>query len=122
MRTTRAADEETWDNLRAEAGKKGHRPIICSGRPGTGKTTVLHRNVRETLAAGGSVWVTIPTARQSTRMAAKLGAHERLVVETAAAAFQFHKPEQEALFAMYGHDLVVADEFSQLSQEHFERI
>ena len=55
-------------------------------------------------------------------MAAKLGTHERLVVETAAAAFQFHKPEQEALYAIYGYDLVVVDEFSQLSQEQFERI
>jgi hypothetical protein len=122
MQATAATEEATWEALRAEAGKKGHRPIICSGRPGTGKTIVLHRNVRETLAAGGSVLVTIPTARQSTRMAAKLGSHERLGVETAAAAFQFHKPEQEALFAIYGYDLVVVDEFSQLSQEQFERI
>ena len=122
MQATAAGDEGAWERLRADAGKPGHRPIVCSGRPGTGKTTVLHRNVRETLAAGGSVLVTIPTARQSTRMAAKLGAHDRLVVETAAAAFQFHKPEQEALYAIYGYDLVVVDEFSQLDQEQFERI
>ena len=117
-----SADEPTWDDLRADAAKKHHRPILVSGRPGTGKTTVLYRTILETLAAGGSVLVTIPTARQSTRMAAKLGSHERLTVETAAAAFQFHKPEQEALFAMYGYDEVVVDEFSQLSQEHLERI
>ena len=120
MQATAAGDEGAWERLRADAGKPGHRPIVCSGRPGTGKTTVLHRNVRETLAAGGSVLVTIPTARQSTRMAAKLGAHDRLVVETAAAAFQFHKPEQEALYAIYGYDLVVVDEFSQLDQEQFD--
>ena len=113
MQATAAGDEGAWERLRADAGKPGHRPIVCSGRPGTGKTTVLHRNVRETLAAGGSVLVTIPTARQSTRMAAKLGAHDRLVVETAAAAFQFHKPEQEALYAIYLDEFsVVVDEFS----------
>ena len=122
MEANAAPDETVWEQFRKDAGKSGHRPIVCSGRPGTGKTTVLHRNVRETLAAGGSVLVTIPTARQSTRMAAKLGAHERLVVETAAAAFQFHKPEQEAMYAIYGYDLVVVDEFSQLAQWEFERI
>lgn len=122
LQAQRAPDEAAHDKLREDAPRKGHRPIVCSGRPGTGKTTVLHRNVRDALAAGGQVLVTIPTARQSTRMAAKLGTHERLVVETAAAAFQFHKPEQEALYAMYGYDLVVVDEFSQLSQEQFERI
>lgn len=66
--------------------------------------------------------MTIPTARLATRMAAKLGSHQCLVVETAAAAFQFHKPELEALYAIYGYDLVVVDEFSQLSQDNFERI
>ena len=122
MQGTASAEEETWERLRAEASRKGHRPIVCSGRPGTGKTTVLHRNVHDTLAAGGSVLVTIPTARQSTRMAAKLGSHELLVVETSAAAFQFHKPEQEVMYAMHGFALVIVDEFSQLSQDQYERI
>lgn len=122
MQAQRTGDEAAQDLLREEARKLGHRPIICSGRPGTGKTTVLHRNVHDTLAAGGQVLVTIPTARQSTRMGAKLGQQEGLVVETAAAAFQFHKAEQEALYAIYGYDLVVVDEFSQLSQDNFERI
>eukprot|EP00439_Symbiodinium_sp_Y106_P060940 s4442_g9.t1 len=55
-------------------------------------------------------------------MAGKLGSHELLVVETSAAAFQFHKPEQEVMYAMHGFALVIVDEFSQLSQEQFERI
>ena len=55
-------------------------------------------------------------------MAAKLGSHERLTVDTAAAAFQFYKPEQEALHCLYGYDLVIVDEFSQLAQGEFERI
>ena len=89
---------------------------------GDRQDTVLHRNVEETLRVGGSVLVTIPTALLSKRMSAKLGEHDRLVVETAAAAFRFHKPEQEALHALHGYDLVVVDEFSQLAQEEFERI
>lgn len=52
----------------------------------------------------------------------EVGAHERPVVDTFAAALQFYKPEQEALYAIYGYDMMVVDEFSQLGQEEFERI
>ena len=72
--------------------------------------------------SGGSVLVALPTARLATRMAARLGDHESLVVDTFTAAFQLHKPEQEGLYAMCGYDLVVVDEFSQLSRADFERI
>ena len=122
MKLQAAASDEQWDTLRAKVAEAAHRPVVCSGRPGTGKSTVLHRNVRATLAAGGSVLVALPTARLSNRMAEKLGSHAQLVVDTAAAAFQFRKPEQEALYAMHGYSLVVVDEFSQLSQANFERI
>jgi ATP-dependent exoDNAse (exonuclease V) alpha subunit len=122
MKLQAAASDEEWDTLRAKVAEAAHRPIVCSGRPGTGKSTVLHRNVRATLAAGGSVLIALPTARLSNRMAEKLGSHAQLVVDTAAAAFQFHKPEQETLYAMHGYSLVVVDEFSQLGQPHFERI
>ena len=117
-----AVAEAEADRLRAEAAARKHQPVVCSGRPGTGKTTVVHCNVRETLAGGGSVLVALPTARLATRMAARLGDHESLVVDTFTAAFQLHKPEQEGLYAMYGYDLVVVDEFSQLSRADFERI
>lgn len=122
VRAQRATREEEQDALREQARGSAHKPVVCSGRPGAGKTTVVHRNALETLAAGGSVLVAVPTARLSTRMAAKLGSHDRLVVDTVAAAFQLHKPEQEALYAVYGYDLIVVDEFSQLSQQDFERI
>ena len=117
-----AASAEEGDALRDEAREGRHRPLVCSGRPGTGKSTVLHRNVRETLAAGGSVCVALPTARLATRMAEKLGSHERLVVDTFTAAFQLHKPAAEGMYCMYGYDLVVVDEFSQLGRADFERI
>ena len=120
--TQGAVEEAEGDRLRAEAAERNHRPIVCSGRPGAGKTTVVHCNVRETLASGSSVLVALPTARLATRMAARLGNHESLVVDTFTAAFQLHKPEQEGLYAMYGYDLVVVDEFSQLGRADFERI
>eukprot|EP00438_Fugacium_kawagutii_P026199 Skav206694 [mRNA] locus=scaffold1764:227411:228448:+ [translate_table: standard] len=55
-------------------------------------------------------------------MAEKFNPHQQLVVDTATAAFQLHKPEQETLYAVHGYSLVIADEFSQLSKEDFERI
>ena len=55
-------------------------------------------------------------------MRSKLGEHPQLTIDTFAAAFQLHRPEQEGLFAMYGYNLVVVDEFSQLGQDDFERI
>ena len=117
-----ANTEQEEERLREEARGSAHRPVVCSGRPGTGKTTVVHRNVREALAAGGAVCVALPTARLATRMADKLGAHAGLLVDTFAAAFQLHKPEQEALYATHGYDLVVVDEFSQLSAADLERL
>ena len=120
MRLQAAASDEEWDTRRAKVAEAAHRPIVCSGRPGTGKSTVLHRNVRAALEAGGSVLLALPTARLSNRMAEKFEPQAQLVVD--AAAFQFHKPEQETLYAMHGYSLVVVDEFSQLSQANFERI
>ena len=117
-----AVQGEDLDAAREAVRQIGHRPIVCSGRPGTGKSTVLHANIREALAGGASVLVALPTARLATRMSEKLGRHEALMVDTFTAAFQLHKPEQETLFVMCGYDLVVVDEFSQLSQEDFERL
>ena len=68
------------------------------------------------------VLVALPTARMATRMQGRLGKHGNLTVDTFHAAFQFHKPEEEALFCMHGYDLVLVDEFSRLEKWHYERI
>ena len=94
MRAQCAKAEAEGDELREGAREASHRPIICSGRPGTGKSTVLRKNVVDALEEGAAVLMTAPTGRLSTRLASKLGAREGLVVDTAAAAFQFHKPAQ----------------------------
>ena len=122
MAAAAATDEAEGDALREKAHGRDHKPLVCSGPPGTGKTTVVHAAAREVLRRGGCVELAMPTGRMMTRTAEKLGVDEKLVVETCAAAFQLHKPEQEALFAMYGYALVVADEYSQLSMDDFERI
>ena len=122
MAAAAATDEAEGDALREKAHGRDHKPLVCSGPPGTGKTTVVHAAAREVLRRGGCVELTMPTGRMMTRVAEKLGVDEKLVVETCAAAFQLHKTEQEALFAMYGYDLVVVDEYSQLGMDDFERI
>ena len=122
LKVQQSKDDADGDRLRGLCWEAGHRPVVCSGRPGTGKTTVAHENVRQALAGGASVLAASPTARMAARMRSKLGNHPQLTIDTFAAAFQLHRPEQEALFAMYGYNLVVVDEFSQLGQDDFERI
>lgn len=41
-----ATNEEVLEKLREEACGRAHKPIVCSGRPGTGKSSVLHANIR----------------------------------------------------------------------------
>ena len=119
---TTAQDDRAWDEARKETLAKKHRPVVCSGKPGTGKSTVVHENIKDALSKGASVLLTMPTARMVTRMRARLGEQAGLTVDTCTAGFQLHKPEQEALYCMHGYELVVVDEYSQLGKEHFERI
>ena len=122
LEAQRAKDDVQADRALAQLRDLSNRPLVCSGRPGTGKTTVALDCARRALANGAAVLVTSPTARMSARMRERLDQHETLVVDTAAAAFQFHQPEQEAAYVLCGYTLVLVDEYSQLAAEEFERI
>ena len=117
-----AALEADAQAARDDAGKAAHRPIVCLGEPGTGKSTVLRAQVERVLEQGGEVLCALPTAQFAARSRAKLPQHENLVVDTHTAAFQLHLPEQETVHALYGIDLIVVDEVQQLGATDFERI
>lgn len=64
-------NDHAWDNARSDASARAHRPVVCRGKPGTGKTTVLQENIRLALADGARVLMAFPTARMVTRMKAQ---------------------------------------------------
>ena len=121
-RARSAALEADAQAARDSAGMAAHRPIVCLGEPGTGKSTVLRAQVERVLEQGGQVLCALPTAQFAARSRAKLPEHENLVVDTHTAAFQLHLPEQETVHALHGVDLIVVDEVQQLGAADFERI
>ena len=117
-----AALEADAQAARDSAGEPTHRPVVCLGEPGTGKSTVLRAQVERVLEQGGQVLCALPTAQFAARTRAKLPSHENLAVDTHTAAFQLHLPEQETVYALHGIDLIVVDELQQLGAKDFERI
>jgi hypothetical protein len=120
VRNARNPEEE--DEAREETRKRAHHPIVCLGPPGTGKTSVVRAGIQEVLRTGGSVLFALPTAQLAEKMRSKLPSHDALRVDTFTAAFRLHLPAEEGIYSMYGYDMVVIDEISQLVREDFERI
>lgn len=118
MAINRTEDMAEADSLREEAAKTG-KPVICLGPPGTGKTTVVGKCIANASEKGAIILFALPTAQLASRMRARF---PDIDVDTCAAAFQFHKPESEALPLMTAYELVVIDEVSLLDQDQFERI
>ena len=121
-RARAAVSEVVAQAARDDAGRAAHRPVVCLGEPGTGKSTVLRAQVERVLSQGGQVLCALPTAQFAARSRSKLPEHENLVVDTHTAAFQLHLPEQETIHALHGIDLIVVDEVQQLGAADFERI
>eukprot|EP00439_Symbiodinium_sp_Y106_P008083 s9194_g1.t1 len=111
--------EADADELLQEAYDQG-KIFVCTGGPGTGKTTTALAAVRRTLSLGGEVLFTYPTNRQASRMRAKLPA--TVAVDTFHAAFALDEPPGTVLPALARYALIVVDEISQLQQPHFEHI
>ena len=113
-----AQDIEELDEIR-EAAAKDARPIAGLGPPGTGKTTAGNC-VDRILESGGRALYALPTAQQAARVRSR---HPAADVDTCAAAFWLWKERaDEHLDALAQYDLVVVDEVSQLTAEHFDRV
>ncbi|CAK0824368.1 unnamed protein product, partial [Prorocentrum cordatum] len=98
-RALQANHSENWeeaDEAREEAFQK-NKPIVCLGKPGTGKTTVVKCCIRRAQERGARVLFALPTAQLSSRM-------------------------KQALPLMTMYDLVVVDEVSLLDCPQFERL
>ena len=124
MAANHSEDAEEADDAREQAWKF-NRPIVCLGKPGTGKTTVVLGCIERAYTRGARVLFALPTAQLASRMKMKL--RQRLPdmdgvdVATCHAAFKLDAPEAEALPLMTMYDLVIVDEISQLDCPQFER-
>ena len=118
MRAHHEKDYEKADEAREQVHKE-NKPIVCLGPPGTGKTSVVGRAVRQALKDGARVLFANPTARLSSRMRARFPDAD---VDTCHAAFRLDADIDESVPLMAPYDFVVIDEISLLTQAQFERI
>eukprot|EP00959_Pyramimonas_sp_CCMP1952_P467888 9492341-Pyramimonas_sp.AAC.1 len=99
-----------------------NRPVVCLGPLGTGKTTVVSRQLRAAVARDARVLFALPTAHLASRMRGRFAQYSNVVVDTCHAAFKLNAPESESYPLMTCYDLVVVDEVSLLGQDDFERM
>ena len=118
LRARNHEDPDEAEKARDHAQEYG-QAIVGLGGPGTGKTTVAEASIGRAKQQGARIVIAVPTAQMSSRMRQRF---PNVEVDTCHGVFLLHRPEMEALPILSQYDLVVVDEVSQLSQEHFERI
>lgn len=117
MKASQTRDETEFDECVAKA--RAHRITFASGPPGTGKTHVIHEQIRKWTKRGARVLFALPTGM----LASEVRAIQRDIdVDTTWGAFLFDRPIQEATGIMTQYDLIVVDEVSMLTDKQFEHI
>ena len=101
------------------AAAEKHKMLFASGPPGTGKTFVVHEQIRKWRRKGARALFTLPTGQLASEMRA---VHPHIDVDTSHGAFRFHRDLQEAAGILTQYDLSVTDEVSTLTAEQYERI
>ena len=109
-----AGDDAALEACIAAAAK--HQMLFASGPPGTGKTFVVHGQIRKWQRKGARTLFTLPTGQLASAV------HPRIDVDTSHGAFRFHRDLQEAAGVLTQYELSVTDEVSMLTAEQFERI
>ena len=113
-----AEDDEAYETLLEEAASK-NSIMAGLGPGGSGKSFVIHECIRRWEARGARILLAVPTGQLSSEMRAK---HPTIDVDTCHGAFLFHKELTQALPVLSAYDLVVVDEVSMLTAEHFDRL
>ena len=111
-------DQAEWEAV-VEDAHDNAKPLFVTRPPGTGKSTVVDKCVRQCLRDGGRVLYALPTAQQASRARAR---HPEADVDTCSGAFFLYKEAVEVMDCLTPYDMVAVDEISQLSQSDFERI
>lgn len=94
-----------------------HKILFANGPPGTGKTFVVHREIRKWHEAGARISFLLPTGQLSLEMRV-----QRPDVDTYNGGLLLFKELSEALGIMTQYDLIVLDEVSMLIDEHFDKV
>ena len=118
MAAREAADDDTYDAIVDVANQKG-KIVVVLGPPGTGKTTAVHKCVKHWHRKGARILFALPTGQLASEMRR---VHPEVDVDTCHGAFLFHKELTEALPILTQYDMVIVDELSMLTAEHFDRI
>ena len=111
--------EDDVEDMMNEAYKEG-KIYVCTGGPGTGKTTVALACVHRALQAGGKVLFVYPTNRQASRMRAKLP--KDVDVDTYHAGFGLDEEPGAVAVSLSQYALIVVDEISQMQGRHFDHV
>lgn len=117
MTAAQAEEDEVLEACVEKA--EGHRILFASGPPGTGKTFVIHAQIKHWGAKGARILFGLPTGQLASEIRAK---HPNIDVDTNHGAFLLHRDLQEAASILTQYDLVVIDEVSMLTADHFEHI
>ena len=113
-----AADDDTYEAI-ADVANKNAKIAVALGPPGTGKTTVIHKCVQKWRRAGARILFALPTGQLASEMRRL---HPEIDVDTCHGAFLFHKDLTEALPILTQYDMIIVDELSMLTAEHFDRL
>ncbi|CAE7433127.1 unnamed protein product, partial [Symbiodinium sp. CCMP2456] len=118
LRLQCAVSETAADDLRERLWHE-NKICVCTGPPGSGKSTVAHACVARTLELEGRVLFALPKAQLASRMRERYG--DSVDIDTCHAAFAFHEAVNN-LPTLAHYALVVVDEISQLDAWQYERI
>ena len=81
--------------------------LFASGPPGTGKTHVIHEQVRKWMRKGARILFALPTGQLASEVRS---IHPDVDVDTSHGAFLLHRPLQEAMAILTQYELVIIDE------------
>ena len=117
----RKQQEDAWKGDASPfAPEAALRPAFAVlGPAGSGKSTAVHRVIREAVRQQCRVLLAAPTGRLAATLRDKF---PDLEVDTVHGAFLVYKPVHETLEIQYPYDLIVVEEVGQLSKPIFERI
>ena len=103
-----ACQVDTDEELEACIAKAvEHKMLFASGPPGTGKTHVIHEQVRKWKRKGARILFALPTGQLASEVRS---IHPDVDVDTSHGAFLLHRPLQEAMAILTQYDLVIIDE------------